>query len=146
MNSSKNIFLIEDDEDDQMFFTECIAKIDNATLSDVATNGREAIEKLEKSETLPDMIFMDINMPFMNGIDCLKEIKNNPRTKNISVVMLSTDTSQAQETRIIGAKAFIKKPSDFEKLKAKVKQMINLDFIIDFQVADQTFLMEYVNN
>src|ERR1041384_7981528 len=98
MNTQKTIFLVEDDTDDQMFFTECIEKIQNATLFDVANNGREALDKLEKSPTLPDMIFMDINMPYINGLECLTEIIRNPRTKNISVVMLSTDAGQAELT------------------------------------------------
>lgn len=136
MNGSKSVFLVEDDKDDQDFFTECIEKIENATLYGVANNGREALEKLEKSPTLPDMIFMDINMPYINGLECLTEIIKNPRTKNISVVMLSTDAGQAELTHQLGAKAFIKKPTDCETLHTKVEQMINLDFIIDSQIAN----------
>ena len=73
MNTSKTIFLVEDDKDDQTFFTECIEKIQNATLFGIAENGKEALDKLEKSLTLPDMIFMDINMPYINGLECLTE-------------------------------------------------------------------------
>ena len=139
MNNSKSIFLIEDDKDDQFFFTECIEKIQNATLFDVANNGRQALDKLEKSPSLPDIIFMDINMPLMNGLECLKEIIKNPRTKSIPVVMLSTDTGQAELTHILGAKAFIKKPTDCETLQTKVEQLINLDFISNASFANRTF-------
>ena len=139
MNTPKSIFLVEDDRDDQFFFTECINEIQNAVLYGVASNGKEALHKLESSLTLPDIIFMDINMPLLNGLDCLGEIMKNARTKNIPVVMLSTDTSKAQLTRILGAKAFIKKPADCATLQTKVKQMINLDFISNASFANQTF-------
>src|SRR5690349_3093073 len=119
MNTPKSIFLVEDDEDDQIFFTMCIENIKNATLYGVANNGREALDKLENSTQLPDMIFMDIKMPRMNGIECLTEIMKTSRIKNIPVVMLSTETSQAQLTRILGAKAFIQKPTNCETLQAK---------------------------
>src|SRR5690349_16462029 len=137
MVTSKNIFLVEDDVDDQLFFTECIANIDSATLYGVAHNGIEALEKLEYAAELPDMIFMDVNMPFMNGLDCLAEIRKKPRSKNIPVVMLSTDTGKAQLTRALGAKAFIKKPCDGKLLLQKIEQMINLDLDANYTVANE---------
>lgn len=139
MNFENSILLVEDDLDDQAFFTNCINTIKNASLFGIANNGAEALEKLETCIKLPDMIFMDINMPFMNGLECLKEIANNSRLKNIPVIMLSTDTGQAPLTRILGAKAFIKKPSDCKTLQTKVEQMINLDFIMDSHIAHQSF-------
>lgn len=128
MKPLKSIFLVEDDQDDQMFFTECIEKIKNATLFGVANNGREALDKLKISPKLPDIIFMDINMPRMNGIECLKEITRTIRIKNIPVVMLSTDTSKAQLTRVLGAKAFIIKPTNYETLLTEIEEIINSDF------------------
>jgi len=139
MKISKSILLIEDDKDDQLFFTECLEKIENATLFDIANNGREALDKLEKSINLPDMIFMDINMPLMNGLNCLTEINKDPRTKNIPVVMLSTDAEQAEQARTRGAKAFKKKPGSFAILQSRVEQLINLDFISNASFANQTF-------
>jgi CheY-like chemotaxis protein len=81
MNNSKNVFLVENDEDDQLFFREAVSEIKNAKMSFIANNGKEALEQLELSPTLPDIIFMDINMPLMNGIDCLIEIIKNIRLK-----------------------------------------------------------------
>lgn len=139
MNSSKTILLVEDDRDDQDFFTECIEKIENATMYGVAENGKEALDRLENSPKLPDMIFMDINMPYMNGYECLTAIGKNYRFKDIPVIMLSTDAWHAHLTRELGAKAFIKKPADYETLYLKVEQMINLDFTADFEIANKTF-------
>ena len=139
MNTPKSIFLVEDDKDDQFFFTDCIEKIENATLYGVASNGREALDKLENLPKLPDMIFMDIHMPRMNGIECLAEIMKNTHLKNIPVIMLSTDSGQVERARILGAKAFIKKPTDCTTLQTKVEQIINLDFISNTSFANQTF-------
>ena len=143
MNNSKNIFLVEDDKDDQFFFTEAVNEIKNAKLSFVANNGKEALEQLENSVILPDIIFMDINMPLMNGIKCLTEIIKTIRIKNIPVIMLTTDTGNIQRVQQIGAKAFIKKPSDGKILRQKIEQMINLDFDADYKIANQTFRQEY---
>ena len=139
MNDTKNIFLIEDDKDDQSFFIDALNEIENTSLYAIANNGQEAIDKLASSNILPDMIFMDFNMPVMNGIECLSEIIKNPLIRNIPVVMLSTATGQAERARELGAKAFIKKPSDGRMLRTKIEQMINLDFIKNFQVANLTF-------
>eukprot|EP01035_Chromulina_nebulosa_P054372 gene54372-74484_t len=74
MMQSKSILLVEDDKDDQEFFIEAIKDIENVTLYFVANNGKEALDKLRNSKVLPDLIFTDINMPVMNGIECLTAI------------------------------------------------------------------------
>ncbi|MEP7168524.1 MAG: response regulator [Bacteroidota bacterium] len=137
MNSLKSIFLVEDDKDDQFFFTQALSKIANANLFAIANNGKEAIDKLESSTTLPDIIFMDINMPLMNGIECLAEITKTIKTQHIPVVMLTTDTGSMEVAHQMGAKAFIKKPSNGKILREKLEQMINLDFLADSQIANQ---------
>lgn len=139
MNKLKRIFLVEDDDDDQLFFSDCIDKIDNVTLLGIANNGEEALDQLKNSATLPYIIFMDINMPRMSGIECLEEIKKIALLSNIPIVILSSDSEQAQLAHSVGAKAFIKKQADWGIMQTKVEQMINLDFIIDSQFANQTF-------
>jgi CheY-like chemotaxis protein len=71
LKKAKNRFLVEDDDDDQLLFTEAINEIDNSISLGFAANGVDALSKLCKMSILPDMIFMDINMPLMNGLDCL---------------------------------------------------------------------------
>ncbi|HKR06829.1 MAG TPA: response regulator [Bacteroidia bacterium] len=139
MNSLKNIFLVEDDLDDQLFFAEALGKIKNAALYYIASNGREALDKLETAAVLPDIIFMDVHMPKMDGIECLTAITKNEKIKNIPVVMLTTDTGKMKLVHELGAKAFIKKPSDGKILHQKIEQMINLDFSADSHIASQTF-------
>jgi len=124
MKKTKRILLIEDDEDDQGFFIEAISGIQNIMLYHIAKNGKEAIDKLKNSEVLPDIIFTDINMPLMNGIECFLEIVKNPRTKNIPVVFLSTDTGQKALVVKLGAKGFIQKPTDNQTLSRQLSQMV----------------------
>jgi CheY-like chemotaxis protein len=81
MSIVKNIFLVDDDTDDQQFFVEAISGLKNISLSGVANNGSEALNVLNNSTLLPDFIFLDFNMPFMNGMQFLCEIKKFPRTK-----------------------------------------------------------------
>jgi CheY-like chemotaxis protein len=78
MSTATRIFLVEDDTDDQTFFKEALDTIQDTLLLDIAENGQEALAKLRGMPIYPDIIFMDINMPVMNGIDCLREIKSTP--------------------------------------------------------------------
>lgn len=93
MNHLKSILLIEDDPDDQEFFIEAISHIQNTSQYAVVNNGREALERLNTSMVLPDLIFSDIEMPLMNGIYCFTEIKKAPRIRNIPLVFLSSSTA-----------------------------------------------------
>jgi CheY-like chemotaxis protein len=62
----------------------------------LATNGLEAIKKIEKENNLPDLILLDIIMPYMGGLEVLKKIKENDRCKHIPVILL-TNLSQKEE-------------------------------------------------
>jgi CheY-like chemotaxis protein len=129
MRNSKSILLIEDNKHDQFFFIQAISEIPNLTLYDIAQNGKEALELLRESNSLPDMIFSDINMPVMDGIECLSEIIKNPGLKDIPVVILSSDISKAKLLNQMGAKFFIEKPADFIILQSLIEQVMEMDFM-----------------
>jgi len=65
------IFLIDDDEDDLFFFKDALELIYPTLRCDTATNGKTAIDKLKVSSSLPDLIFLDLNMPVMDGFEFL---------------------------------------------------------------------------
>ncbi len=113
-----HILLVDDDEDDQVFFTEAIEEMDASIHCSIAENGKKALIKLNESADLPDIIFMDINMPELNGFDCLKELKKCVRLRTIPVIMLSTSVSTRDKTSAIelGAEMFFTKPSSYKKL------------------------------
>jgi len=135
MTRSKTILLVEDNKLYQLLFIQVLKEIKHAILYGIANNGKEALDKLENSAILPDLIFTDINMPVMDGIECLTEIKKNPKIKDIPVVVLSSATPQIELVQKLGAKAFLKKPSDIQTLREQLEQMINLDFSHDNQMA-----------
>ncbi len=124
MENLKNTLLVEDDKDDQTFFMQALADIGNTMLCDVVNNGKEALEILKRSITLPSFIFMDVNMPLMNGIECLSELKKNPKTKNIPVVMLTTSKAQTIKAIKLGAKSFIVKPDNFTALCRELEKVL----------------------
>ena len=125
MSVIKNIFLVDDDKDDQEFFIEALKGVENVSLFGAAYNSMEALNTLKISNLLPDFIFLDFNMPKINGIECLREIIKDSRTKNIPVIMLSSAVEQAEVAEKRGARGFIKKTSDISKLKIVLNQIIN---------------------
>jgi CheY-like chemotaxis protein len=112
MNLSQTTFLVEDDDDDQELFLMALREITDATLFAIANNGREAIERLQKAPTLPAVIFMDIQMPIMDGMECLSKMANDPLMNAIPVVMLSSEIRLKDRALQLGAMAFIKKPNN----------------------------------
>jgi CheY-like chemotaxis protein len=127
MKTPKSILLVEDDKSDQFFFIAALNEIEDTVLYKVANNGKEALDILDTATKLPDMIFTDINMPVMDGLEYLSKICQRQHFKNIPVVVLSSDTSKAEIVRSLGAKSFIDKPSNLKLLKKELEQAI--DFI-----------------
>lgn len=143
MRKPKAILLIEDERTDQMLFEHAIRHIENATLYGIANNGQEALDKLSGAEQLPDIIFTDINMPVMDGVKCLEQLANMPLTKNIPVIVLSTDATKSDIMQQLGAKAFIKKPEDVDLLRERIKHIINLDAWQPGNETTQTVFLAY---
>lgn len=129
MKTSRTVFLVEDDADDREFFLNALLGIENISVYDVVENGHDALVALNRNNLHPDIIFMDVNMPVMNGIDCLREIIKNPMTSKIPVVMLSTNSDQLVMAGQIGARVFLTKPSDPMDLQDQIRAAINIDFI-----------------
>ena len=142
MRRVKSILLVEDDLDDQEFFVEALSEIENTSLCGIANNGQEALEKLNNN-LIPDLIFMDINMPDMNGIECLSRIVQTDQFKDIPVIMLSTAIPEIGKVRSLGARGFIEKPSDNRILKSHLEEMINIDYTRDISLANQVFTTLY---
>lgn len=142
MRTVKNIFLVEDDLDDQEFFVEALNEIENTFLCGIANNGREALMRL-KDDLMPDLIFMDIHMPDMNGIECLSRIAQSDQLKDIPVIMLSTAIPEIGKVQSLGARGFIEKPSDNRVLKSHLEKMINADYTVDISGSNQVFTTLY---
>jgi len=111
----KRVLLVDDDEDDQAFFLEGIKGLDQRVDCIVAQNGKEALEILLTDYPKPDIIFLDLNMPLMNGREFLSTIRNYGQLLRIPIIILSTSSEEnlKLETVKLGARGFITKPDKF---------------------------------
>ena len=132
----KSVLLVDDDIDDQQFFIEALGAIENTNLFGVANNGKEALSMLQNSISRPDHIFMDFNMPRMNGIECLTELGKSQQTKDIPVVILSGSIEQADRARELGA-GFIKKSADIQQLRTELHRVINLNITVFYAISGE---------
>ena len=112
MRLPPNILLIEDDPDDREIFESIVQNIMPAAKCMNAENGQHALDILTNGSSMPHVIFLDLNMPLMNGKQFLMEIKKYPEIQRIPVIVLSTssDAGIVAETRLLGATDFITKP------------------------------------
>lgn len=121
------IFIIDDDPEDCELFYEAVKEVNSGFRCAHASDGKEAMLLLENDpDTLPDFIFLDINMPVMGGRECLTLIKQNPNLRNIPVIMYST-TSNPNEIKAfysLGAHDFLVKPANFAKLVHALQSII----------------------
>jgi CheY-like chemotaxis protein len=117
--------LIDDDADDSELFREALEEIDQSISLHCAENGEEALKLLNDVDK-PNIIFLDINMPRMNGWECLKKLKSNNAYKDIPVIMYSTSSHQREVDIAIdlGALSFFTKPHSYSELKKMVKGVI----------------------
>jgi CheY-like chemotaxis protein len=136
---TKNIFLVDDDVDDQLFFTDALKEIDSTILCSIANNGKEALEQLKSLSSLPEILFLDLNMPFMNGYECLSQLKNETRLSKIPVVIFTTsnDPKDAEITHQLGAEVFLSKPNEFTLLREKLEKILSLNLKGDSNLISQ---------
>lgn len=125
------IALADDDEDDRMLFKEAIKEIKIKTNLSLFNNGQELMDYLQMPNVvLPQIIFLDLNMPIKNGMQCLSEIRNNPNLKELMVAIYSTSSSEMdiEETFINGANIYINKPNSFGALKNAIDKVLQLNW------------------
>ena len=123
-----NILLADDDSDDCFFFEKALKEIPIKTNLTIVHDGEQLMNYLlenSSSQGGTDIIFLDLSMPRKTGFECLQEIKENDRLKDIHVVMLSTsyprdmtyEQSMIKTLNGIGAANFIRKPGDYAQIK-----------------------------
>lgn len=126
------VVLVEDDADDREFFQEAISDLSYDINVTIYKNGQEFIEGMMADKTnLPDLVFLDLNMPIKNGVEALKELRNIPEYQKIPVVAIySTSRSEKDqaETFLLGADAFITKPNDYKEMKKIIKKLFEIDW------------------
>jgi CheY-like chemotaxis protein len=130
-NEPLKILLADDDEDDRLFFSDAFKEVKVKTAVSMVKDGMELMNYLLKAlEDLPHVLFLDLNMPRKSGMECLDEIRRDERLKDIAVAIYSTSASEhdIEETFVRGANVYIKKPSDFSKLKKILSEVITINW------------------
>ena len=126
-----HVLLADDDDDDRLFFKDAIEVVKVKTSVTMVNDGVELMDYLNDSETrLPNLLFLDLNMPRKDRMECLKEIRSNHKLKDLCIAIYSTSSLEKdiEETFIKGANIYIKKPNDFEKLKDVLEKVININW------------------
>jgi CheY-like chemotaxis protein len=111
----KVVLLADDDRDDAEIFQEALADADCDADFFRVDNGIEVLDFLEnENNPIPDVIFLDLNMPLMNGWQCLDTIRNKKEFEKLPVIMYSTSSNPRDQElgRDLKADGFITKPSD----------------------------------
>ncbi len=127
LKPGKTFFIVDDDADDQELFIEALTGIDKSCKCLTAFDGEDALQKLLNGMDAPDLIFLDLNMPKMNGKQCLAEIKKNNKLHDVPVIIYSTSSEKKdiQETTRLGAAFFLQKPNSFDDLAKALTNILS---------------------
>lgn len=129
--SQLHIMLADDDEDDRLFFKEAFDEVKVEHSITTFIDGVQLMNHLMQAENpLPDIIFLDLNMPRKSGIECLREIRADNRLKEITVAIYSTSSSEQdiEDTFVSGANVYIRKPNDFTMLKKVLSDVVLINW------------------
>ena len=124
MKEPKICLLVDDDPDDQEVFLTALNDVSDTALCLVAPDGDRALELLHNEETIPDYIFLDLNMPRMNGFEFLTAMKKSKILKDIPVIVYSTTSQPAQIEKVkkLGATEFFTKTYKYKELCALLRK------------------------
>ncbi len=129
-----HILLADDDADDREFFSEAIDELKMQHTLTLFKDGKELMDYLDhpdrEDDDKPHILFLDLNMPMKTGSECLREIRQNPKYNDLSIAIYSTSSSEKdiEETFILGANVYIRKPNDFATLKKVIKEVVNVNW------------------
>lgn len=142
-NASLNIMLADDDADDRYFFEKALVELSIVTNFKSVSDGAKLMDYLsENLENLPDVIFLDFNMPRKNGSECLKEIKRNEQLRHIPVIMCSTSLRDqiVDVLYSMGAHYYLHKCS-FQELIKCIQNILNMLMENPMQPSKDKFIL-----
>jgi CheY-like chemotaxis protein len=121
------ILYADDDVEDRMLFLDAFAKVEPAISCITVCNGKQLLQRLREVQELPDLVFLDINMPMMDGRECLIELKQDQRLRTIPVVIYSTTSNKSEVADLLtlGAISFIQKASSYRQSCADLTRFIH---------------------
>ena len=125
------ILLVDDDQDDRNIFSDALSELKIQTNLTLLEDGRDLVNYLEDPKNKrPDILFLDLNMPYKSGVECLIDIRKIEKFRDLSIAIYSTSTSEKdmEDTFINGANIYIKKPNDFSKLKKVLNDVVSINW------------------
>ena len=147
--TSLNVLLTDDNVNEHFFFNHCAKNISDKIQIISLNSGKALMDYLENEDNpLPDILFLDVNMPLKNGNDCLADIRAKHRYDTLPVVMYSTSdsTDDVEKAFELGANIYVKKPVGIDELKQvllkvftifednKLQSVEKKDFLVDILV------------
>ena len=133
MNNEPEILLVEDSQEDVDLTLHTLRREKLANKIFIVRDGEEALDFLfcrgafvdRSFDHYPKLVLLDLKLPKVNGMQVLKQLKNDPRTKSIPVVILTSSKEERDlvESYNLGANSYIQKPVDFEQFRQTVKQL-----------------------
>ncbi|MEO6404531.1 MAG: response regulator [Ferruginibacter sp.] len=128
MKSKKLFFLIDDDEDDQEIFSLAVKHADDSCECVCTDDCVDAIKKFAADISfMPHVIFIDMNMPRINGLECLREVRKSVHHKETPIYIYTTSSDEKikQQSIEMGATGLIKKPSSLNDLVNLIAEVID---------------------
>lgn len=133
----RSIVLADDDSDDIEIFKDSLNEVQSDIQLESVSNGKQLMELI--SHFLPDLLFIDLDMPVKNGLECLVEIRSNPKMEELPVIVFSSTTRPAniQTAYEMGAHLFLIKSSSYEEYKSALKAILTMDWANPSIVREQ---------
>jgi two-component system response regulator len=130
---AKVILLVEDNADDELLTLRALKNNNIRSEVVVARDGEEALEYLWGSENpqehsrgrLPEVVLLDLNLPKLDGLEVLRRLRADARTKLVPVVILTSSNEERDRTASynLGANSYVRKPVDFEQFSEAARQL-----------------------
>ena len=123
--NGKTILLVEDNPDDEALTLRAFAKQNICNNVEVARDGAEALEMLNQTKELPQVVLLDLKLPKIDGLEVLRRIRADDRMKLLPVVILTSSREEEDVTRgyALGANSYVRKPVDFTQFSEAVRQL-----------------------
>jgi len=145
MKKELTIFYTDDDIDDLDFFREIVDSLEQDYNVVTQNSGQQLLDALYNPPPNPFLIFLDINMPGMNGLETLKKLRLKENLKLLPVVIFSTSNDEAiiDQSRELGATFYVTKSGNFNELKKSIAYVLSINWG-NFVTTDENFV--YHNN
>jgi CheY-like chemotaxis protein len=126
----RDILLVDDDAEDHEFFKEALIEVAPHIGFHWAGHGKHALKYLVDCLILPDLIFLDLNMPVMNGYEMMRYLLKSQQFNSINVGIITTSNAaiDIRMCKELGAKFYLTKPTGFVAMCAILNQILNTDF------------------